>query len=374
MTNDSRNPEEIEREIERERAGLADTLDDLQDRFSVEGSNVIIRGLPYVLSTLNGRYIFSANGGRTLSFNDVSPELLGRVEIYKNVSADMIEGNISGLVNLVTRKPLDNPGLNLAGTVEVNYGDLAKEWSPGFSGLISNTFETNVGTFGLQFGYAQQELVTRTDASQITDPCYRADTLDGPCLRVVNVGSGGYFGDPNFDESNFPPPGSVVVPKGAGVRTTDLTRDRTAYSGVGQWESSDGRAVITLEYLRAETEGTLNEFAALALVNDDALFPIPVPGTTPTFDNGIFQTGSLTQPNGYKYEGQWNAGVKEGQGRITYPDGAVYEGTLKGGERDGERDGGLLVPSVLCGRAAAALVTVCKRLSDRQVHVTLTLL
>ncbi|NUH64705.1 DUF3618 domain-containing protein [Sulfitobacter sp. S0837] len=37
MTNDSRNPEEIEREIERERAGLADTLDDLQDRFSIEG-------------------------------------------------------------------------------------------------------------------------------------------------------------------------------------------------------------------------------------------------------------------------------------------------------------------------------------------------
>ena len=271
------------------------------DRFSVEGSNVIIRGLPYVLSTLNGRDIFSANGGRTLSFNDVSPELLGRVEIYKNVSADMIEGNISGLVNLVTRKPLDNPGLNAAGTVEVNYGDLAKEWSPGFSGLISNTFETNVGTFGLQFGYAQQELVTRTDASQITDPCYRADTLDGPCLRVVNVGSGGYFGDPNFDASNFPPPGSVVVPKGAGVRTTDLTRDRNAYSGVAQWESNDGRALVTLEYLRAETEGTLNEFAALALVNDDALFPIPVPGTTPTFDNGIFQTGSLTQPNGFGF-------------------------------------------------------------------------
>ena len=37
MTNDSRNPEESEREIERERAGLANTLDDLQDRFSVEG-------------------------------------------------------------------------------------------------------------------------------------------------------------------------------------------------------------------------------------------------------------------------------------------------------------------------------------------------
>lgn len=37
MTNETRSPEEIERQIERERAGLTDTLEDLQDRFSVEG-------------------------------------------------------------------------------------------------------------------------------------------------------------------------------------------------------------------------------------------------------------------------------------------------------------------------------------------------
>ncbi|WP_234421148.1 TonB-dependent receptor [Erythrobacter sp. EC-HK427] len=265
------------------------------DRFSVEGSNVIIRGLPYVLSNLNGRDIFSANGGRTLSFNDVSPELLGRVEIYKNVSADMIEGNISGLVNLVTRRPLDRPGFHVAGTIEGNYGDLAQEWSPGFSGLISNTFDTGIGTFGLQLGYSQQELVTRTDASQLTDPCYRADTFDSGCLRVVNVGSGGYFGNPNFDETNFPPAGTVVVPKGAGVRTTTLTRDRRAYSATGQFESNDGAFVVTLEYLRAEVEGSLSEFAALALVNDDGLFPVPAAGSTWTFDGPVFQTGVLTQ-------------------------------------------------------------------------------
>lgn len=265
------------------------------DRFSVEGSNVIIRGLPFVLSNLNGRDIFSANGGRVLSFNDVSPELLGRVEIFKNVSADMIEGNISGLVNLVTRKPLDNPGLQVAGTIEGNYGDLAQEWSPGFSGLVSNTFDTGVGTFGLQLGYAQQELVTRTDSSQLTDPCYRADTLDSACLRVVNVGSGGFFGDPNFDASNFPPAGTVIVPKGAGVRTTTLERDRRAYSAIGQFESNDGSFVVTLEYLRAEVEGSLEEFAALALVNDDGLFPVPAEGSTFTFDGPLFQTGTLTQ-------------------------------------------------------------------------------
>ena len=265
------------------------------DRFSVEGSGVIIRGLTYVRSELNGRDIFSANGGRELSFNDVSPELLGRVEVFKNGTADMIDGGISGTVNLVTRKPLDKTGFHLAGTVEANYGDLAKKWSPGFSILGSKTFETGLGTFGIQLAYAQSELVTRTDASQITDPCYRAPTLDAGCIRVRSVGSGGFGGGPQLNASNFPPNGAVFVPKGAGVRTTDLTRDRNAFSAVGQWESNDGRAKLTVEYLRAKTEATLNEFAVLALVNDDGLFPTIAPGTTPTFNGNQFATGTLTQ-------------------------------------------------------------------------------
>ena len=265
------------------------------DRFSVEGSGVIIRGLPFVRSELNGRDIFSANGGRELSFNDVSPELLGRVEVFKNNTADMIDGGISGTVNLVTRKPLDKRGFHVAGTVEGNYGDLAKKWSPGFSILGSNTFETDIGTFGIQLAYAQSELVTRTDASQITDPCYRAPALNAPCIRVRPVGSGGFGGTQTLNASNFPPAGAVFVPKGAGVRTTDLTRDRNAYSAVGQWESNDGRAQVTLEYLRSETEATLNEFAILALVNDDGLFPTIAPGTTPTFNGNQFATGTLTQ-------------------------------------------------------------------------------
>ncbi|MEY5007906.1 MAG: hypothetical protein RL764_1222 [Pseudomonadota bacterium] len=268
------------------------------DRFSVEGSGVIIRGLPFVRSELNGRDIFSANGGRELSFNDVSPELLGRVEVFKNSTADMIDGGISGTVNLITRKPLDIPGFKLAGTIEGNYGDMAKKWSPGFSFLGSNTFESGIGEFGIQIAYAQSELVTRTDASQITDPCYRADTLTGPCLRVRPVGSGGFGGSQQYTASNFPPAGSVFVPKGAGVRTTDLTRDRNAFSAIGQWKSNDGNALLTVEYLRAETDATLNEYAVLALVNDDALFPVLAPGTSATYDGKQFVAGTLTQSGG----------------------------------------------------------------------------
>ena len=67
------------------------------DHFSIEGSGVVVRGLPQVRSELNGRDTFSANAGRFLSFSDVAPELLGGVDVYKNQSADLIEGGLAVL-------------------------------------------------------------------------------------------------------------------------------------------------------------------------------------------------------------------------------------------------------------------------------------
>ena len=41
------------------------------------------------------------------------------------------------------------------------------------------------------------------------------------------------------------------------------------------------------------------------------------------------------RPQGYTYDGDWVAGVKEGKGKITYPDGAIYDGDLVKGQRAG---------------------------------------
>lgn len=272
------------------------------DRFSVEGTGVVIRGLPFVRSELNGRDIFSANGGRVLSFNDLSPEMMGAIEVFKNTTADMVDGGIAGTVNLKTRKPLDTGGLRIAATVEGNYGDLAEEWSPAFSGLIANTWETGAGTFGLQAGYAQSALVSRTDASQITDPCYRAATLDSGCIRVRSVNSGGVGDFTGLDASTFPPADAVIVPKGAGVRTTTFDRDREAVSLTGQWESNDGKLLGTIEYLSTDASLDLDEYSILALVNDDALFPTARAGETLNIQNGRLQSGILTQAGGIPTE------------------------------------------------------------------------
>jgi outer membrane receptor protein involved in Fe transport len=79
--------------IDRFRAGVD------PDHFSIEGSGVVVRGLTWVRSELNGRDTFSANNGRVLSFSDVPSELMGGVDVYKSPSADLIEGGISGTIN-----------------------------------------------------------------------------------------------------------------------------------------------------------------------------------------------------------------------------------------------------------------------------------
>ncbi len=44
----------------------------------------------------------------------------------------------------------------------------------------------------------------------------------------------------------------------------------------------------------------------------------------------------MTYPDGYRYEGDWKAGSREGVGKATYPDGTVYTGNFKAGLRDGQ--------------------------------------
>jgi len=119
------------------------------EHFSVEGSGVNIRGLTYVRSELNGRDSFTANGGRSLSFEDVPPELMAGVDIYKNPSAEQIEGAIGGLVNLRTQMPFNHKGFKFGASAALGYGELSKgKAKPSGSILLSNRWDTPIGEIG----------------------------------------------------------------------------------------------------------------------------------------------------------------------------------------------------------------------------------
>ena len=137
---------------------------DDSNHFSAEPATVLIRGLTFVRTEVNGRDSFSADGYRGLNFNDISPELMKGIDSYKNQTAEMIEGGIAGVVNLRTRVPFDGDGQDIALTGRANYGDRSDEPTYEASGLYSNVWETDAGRFGAMLNAAYSHITTRTEA------------------------------------------------------------------------------------------------------------------------------------------------------------------------------------------------------------------
>lgn len=245
------------------------------DHFSIEGQGVLVRGLTFVRSELNGRDTFSANNGRALSFADVPAELVGSVQVFKNQSADLIEGGIAGSVNLVTRKPFDQSDRVIAGSIEYNYADFREEWAPTFSGLFSNTWEGDFGRFGLLVNGVTSELKTRSDGTQISSFQPRTDLVPGE---------------------------TVFVPEGAVVRTQDYDRERTGYGASAQWENPNETILATAEFLKTEATTAWSEFVseiATDNIGDTAFFPLQ--GTQFEFgSDNLFTGGSLSAPVGWR--------------------------------------------------------------------------
>ena len=126
--------------------------------FTTEPSGVLVRGLPQVRNEFNGRDTFSANAGRALSWGDVPAELLGGVDIYKNQTADLIEGGIAGTVNLRTRLPFDATGQVIQIGLKANWGDIGRKWTPDANLYYRYRWQTGVGEFGLMGVFAYSRL------------------------------------------------------------------------------------------------------------------------------------------------------------------------------------------------------------------------
>ncbi len=291
--------------------------------FSVEGSGVTIRGLSYVRGEFNGRDSFGVSGGREIGFNDVPTELVGSVEVYKNLTSDMIEGGISGSVNINTRKPFDSKDtlVYLSGTV--NYGDFAKRSAPAIVGLFSKQWETgNGGRFGILASGTYNRQYSRADSvfysaflPRFNDDRNGNGVQDNGEGRVLNAGTPFASTTPLWDR--YPVPAgrqSVYVPLGAGMRMQEFDRKRVGYAGSAQYENGRGNLLVTAQFLRAESSQTwLDRTVEPNVYYGDAtqIFPQgynpfgPLTGQNfaqPTYDdNGIFTSGTLIRSGGGQY-------------------------------------------------------------------------
>ncbi|UUA74727.1 MULTISPECIES: TonB-dependent receptor [unclassified Cellvibrio] len=127
------------------------------DRSGGEGQAVTVRGLgPQFNNVLvNGRQVANDSGGREFNFDVLSTDLISGADVYKSTNATMQDGGIGATINISTAKPLDNPGLQLLGSIKGTYETLSEKTSPGFTGMISQTFMDD--TFGVLAAFSHEE-------------------------------------------------------------------------------------------------------------------------------------------------------------------------------------------------------------------------
>jgi TonB-dependent receptor len=239
-------------------------------RLASEGGGVFIRGLSWVRSETNGRDVFSANNGRNLSFEDVSADLLSGINVYKNPSADMIEGGIGGTVDLRTRLPFDSPERLLAFSADYNYADLKDEGFASGNALYSDSWDTNAGRFGLLLSYSIGNIGNRTDSVQTGR--FEAQTVSDTDAARLGVPAGS----------------TVYVPNAIGWRRIDWEQERTAMAGALQWAPND-QLTFTVQALRAEADPQDVEYA---FGDTDGGFTGKL--VAPTFDDrGVVTSGTI---------------------------------------------------------------------------------
>ncbi|WP_336621487.1 MULTISPECIES: TonB-dependent receptor [Sphingomonas] len=295
---------------------------------------------------------------------------LGSVEVYKNATAELIEGGLAGTVNLNTRKPFDNKGFHLGFTAEGNYGDFKKKWSPTGSLFVSDTWDTGIGRFGLLGNISYSRVQSRADSIRITNIQTRDNTLalaansttaqncrnplpgtaDQTTLPVGGTTGFACAAASTPGADGFLDPASLrYAPIGGQFATQEFDRKRDGIALAGQWQSTDERTVLTAQFLRTHTVNNTSErtFETAPDLSEYNTYPIGCvqnnagpanstiaqcpTGTTKNYvydGGGLFQSGYITAPgNGYRASCSGNA-------TCWVPTGGTQQSLARGMTRD----------------------------------------
>lgn len=158
------------------------------NRENGEGSQVTVRGFGPQLNmvTLNGRTMPGSSlpegGGasdtRAYSFENLSSDGVQAVEIYKTGKANIASGGIGATVNIVTAKPLDNPGFvaSFGGSAVHDTTVIeGSDYTPELSGIVSWTNDTEDFGISLNASYSERD----SGVAGATINQWRSSTWDG---------------------------------------------------------------------------------------------------------------------------------------------------------------------------------------------------
>jgi iron complex outermembrane receptor protein len=173
-------------------------------RAAGEANTIVIRGLPNVVTEVDGRDIFTTTG-RYVTLSDIPVELVSGLDVYKTLSPEQIEGGIAGTINIRLRKPFDFKGLEVAGSVSGIYGDQRNALDPNASGLISDRWQTSIGEMGalLSVSYQKRRYLDEQAFNFVTVPGVTNPANGQPLTAPLTTGDIDTLGDRTRYGVNF---------------------------------------------------------------------------------------------------------------------------------------------------------------------------
>jgi iron complex outermembrane receptor protein len=199
-----------------------------------ETNSVIIRGLPDVVTTLDGNEIFTGTG-RRLSYQDLPVQSIGGLDVYKSATANQLEGGIAGAVNVRLRAPFDVKGFNATAFVEdrrlqANGSSASSDRNNPAGGFsVSNRWHTGYGEMGAL-------LDVQYNRGDFSYPVQWVDRPDG-LFSVGADGSAIKLGDKDAIAPLRPGDRLGELPNVGGIYNAG-DRDRGSIHGAFQWKIS----------------------------------------------------------------------------------------------------------------------------------------
>jgi iron complex outermembrane receptor protein len=225
---------------------VAETLERITgvtgDRFKGNASEISIRGLgPFLgFATVNGRAISSGSGNRSVAFSQFPSELVNGVVVYKAQKADLLEGGVSGLIDLKTIKPVDYGKERFQAELKGNYNPYQSKFSDDngigarTSTSYTNSFELDDGgKFGFAIGYAGANTSSPEESyntSSTLRDCNSNYALEGGSNCSMSDGNAAANGG-NAENGNY-----YFISNSFYYRQMESKEKRDAVIGAIQWQ------------------------------------------------------------------------------------------------------------------------------------------
>ena len=286
-------------------------------------TEVSIRGLgPFLGSTtVNRREATNGSGDRSVNFSQFPSELFNAIKVYKTQQASLIEGGVSGQIELETARPLDkseramlvdlkgayNPDNNNINISERDYG------GRGTFSYVDQFKTENAGNFGISLGF-QRNVTTNPEGEARSSSAYR-DCRNDPAVSAGVYSSGNCDSgqgdlvlevDPTTGVAPDADAPFIFVPSQRSYRQNITDDERDAVFAAFQWQPNDK---LDIYFDTQYSDRTFTEirndlvFAEQRRVNPEGLISTP-DGSVQYFENnGRIETNSQYQERLEEYTG-----------------------------------------------------------------------